>query len=248
MVRALVGLMTTLSMLMGPAQAQSDTSLLFVLKGNVFDRNSGAPIQGAEVKVTGGNGDRFIASTDTNGGFAFIGDRERYIAQGISYEIWVEKECYLILKDRTSTVGLTESTTFLKEYYLSKVMDCGGGPWSPTIAFKHNSTELGSEADSVLLEVRSIMTDNPGIVLQLIGNTDGLENETIGQDRSRAVRDHLIAHGIDPSRLVAISKGHSAPRIPEDTIVRMVTPEEQESARALNRRVDLFVLRTDWKP
>jgi outer membrane protein OmpA-like peptidoglycan-associated protein len=249
MVRAQIGLIATfLSILIGPVRAQINTSLSFVLKGNVFDKHSGAPMQGAEINVTGSNSDKFSAMTNEHGAFAFIGDREHYIAQGIGYDIQVTKECYLQIRDWTSTVGISESTIFIKEYYLQKIMDCGKSRWSPTIEFKQNSTELGDEVDSLLFEVRSVMIENPGIVLQLIGNTDDQENETIGLDRSRAVRDYLIAQGIDPSRLVAISKGQSAPRITVETIDRMVDPKEQESARGLNRRVDFIVLRTDWKP
>ena len=63
--------------------------------------------------------------SDDNGGFYFAENgAERYINQDVTYSIVVSKgEDYLVAKDQITTVGLSESTTFIKEFFIQPISD-----------------------------------------------------------------------------------------------------------------------------
>jgi outer membrane protein OmpA-like peptidoglycan-associated protein len=234
------------------ARAQTDIhgsnpDLLFSLQGNVFDKQTLKPIQGAKVNVVRGDGSSFSALTDSAGWFSFVGDRDRYIEEGTSYRITVVKGCYGMVPDQTTTVGLTESTTFLKEYYLTRISDCGVRP-IPVVQFARNSSSLPAGADTLLAEVAMVLKENPNITMEITASTDATEREKLGRSRGEAVLAYLASQGIDPRRLSIVNRGNQYPRIQSEDIARMSTSEEREAAHAYNRRVDFKVLRTDWHP
>ncbi|MEZ4739441.1 MAG: hypothetical protein R2818_08820 [Flavobacteriales bacterium] len=93
--------------------------MVFALQGTAYDKLTSQPLPGAKISVVGTNGSNFSAITDDNGGFSFVENgKDRYIKENTTYSILAEKEGYLVVKDQVTTVGLTESTTFVKEYFL----------------------------------------------------------------------------------------------------------------------------------
>jgi hypothetical protein len=220
--------------------------LLFCLQGTVYDKATLMPLQGSKVNVVGTDGSSFSALTDENGAFKFEGnDSGRYINGNVTYAILAEKDGHLVVKDQISTHGISESTTFLKEFFLdSHIIICYG---PPTVFFSTNSSRLSLDSDSVIRLTIATLLDNPSVVLEIIGNADRSERESIALKRSEAVRDHLIAAGIHKGRLVATTQGKSSPVIKEASIAKMPNHPERDTARAKNRRVEFKVLRTDWK-
>src|SRR5690606_9673438 len=94
--------------------------LLFALEGVVYDKDTQLPVPEATVKVVGSDGASFEALSDGGGAFTFeVKGEERYINPETNYSIEVSKPDYLVAKDQISTVGLSESTTFLKEYFIT---------------------------------------------------------------------------------------------------------------------------------
>nr|MBP6575558.1 OmpA family protein [Flavobacteriales bacterium] len=57
-------------------------------------------------------------------------------------------------------------------------------------------------------------------------------NLTLSDQRAKAVRDHVIAQGIDAARITAKGYGETKPTATNDT----------EEGRALNRRTEVTVL------
>ncbi len=88
----------------------------------------------------------------------------------------------------------------------------------------------------VLDEIVQVLKDNSWIRLRIEGHTDSVGpaeyNLRLSQKRANAVRNYLIAHGIDPSRLEAVGYGESRPIAPN------TTPE----GRAKNRRVEFVII------
>lgn len=234
---------------MGSIRAQVDSAgkaLVFALRGTVFDKVTLAPIAGAKVWMVGTDGSNRTAFTDSMGGFAFEKcDAMPCIVRDSKYSLLAEKEGYLMVKDQLSTVGLDESTTYLKEYYLGRPPVCG--PMVYPVQFLKNSSTVSAAADSTLTILTSILVENPNLVLEIIGHCDQRENPRTGEARSMNTRIELIKRGISPGRLVASSRGCQQPVITSDQIARLATHEEREAAHALNRRVDFKVIRTDWK-
>lgn len=227
--------------------------LVFALQGNVYDKLTGQPIQGAKVSVVGTNGSNFSALTDENGGFAFVENgKDRYIKENTSYSILAEKEGYLVVKDQITTVGLAESTTFVKEYFLEPIK----GPIAlPQILYDVDQFFLRPEAKDSLETLYNTLIDNPNIVIELRSHTDARPtrkykggNKELSQLRAQSCVNYLIEKGIDPARMVPVGMGPDEPIIAMDVIKKMATREEQEAAHQKNRRTDFKVLRTDFVP
>jgi outer membrane protein OmpA-like peptidoglycan-associated protein len=89
----------------------------------------------------------------------------------------------------------------------------------------------------ILDAVVDIMKQNPDIrKVQVEGHCDAkgsdAYNEKLSQRRANAVRDYLIAHGVEADRLVAIGYGESRP----------VADNGTAEGRARNRRVEFTIL------
>ncbi|MDR0811533.1 MAG: OmpA family protein, partial [Paludibacter sp.] len=96
--------------------------------------------------------------------------------------------------------------------------------------FGFNQANLLPESEPSLNDLYQFLTDNPDVSIQLIGHTDNVGtrayNQTLSENRAKAVRTALIEKGIDASRITAIGKGSSEPVDTNDT----------EEGRAKTRR------------
>jgi outer membrane protein OmpA-like peptidoglycan-associated protein len=106
-----------------------------------------------------------------------------------------------------------------------------------SVNFDYNKWNLKPEAKAELDRAAKIMQDNPGVVLELQGNTDNVGsvkyNEALGKKRADAVLDYLKDKGIDPNRLKAVSFGEGKP----------IAPNTTDAGRAQNRRVDMVIIK-----
>lgn len=117
-----------------------------------------------KISVVGTNGSNFDAvTTDDNGGFSFVENgKDRYIKENTTYSVLVEKEGYLVVKDQATTVGLEESTTFVKEYFLQPAI-VGGVVDLPSVLYEVDEFALiPASLDSLELAYRTLI-DNPTI-------------------------------------------------------------------------------------
>ncbi|MPY92246.1 MAG: OmpA family protein [Acidimicrobiia bacterium] len=102
--------------------------------------------------------------------------------------------------------------------------------------FKPDTTSLDQDGLGLLDRVAAELRAHPGIRVEVAGHTDTNgtpdSNLRISQQRAEAVRDRLVAEGIEPARLVATGYGQARPRAANDTV----------EGRALNRRIEFNVL------
>jgi outer membrane protein OmpA-like peptidoglycan-associated protein len=103
------------------------------------------------------------------------------------------------------------------------------------INFDFNKSNIKPEAAPVLDAAADVLKENPGVNVRVAGYTDGIGGEAYNQGlserRAKSVRDYLVAHGIDASRLTAVGFGKADPVASNDT----------KDGRAQNRRVTLDV-------
>lgn len=104
------------------------------------------------------------------------------------------------------------------------------------VEFKTNSHELANVTDPVLDEVVQIMKAHPEIVrVRVEGHTDTVGsakyNLALSDRRAKTVKDYLISHGIESSRLT--SKGFG--------LTRPIATNKTEEGRARNRRVEIHI-------
>jgi peptidoglycan-associated lipoprotein len=99
------------------------------------------------------------------------------------------------------------------------------------IFFDSGSSALDPKAHEVLVRQADWLRRRPNVTATLIGHADGRGTETqnlvLGQRRADAARDYMIALGIAPERLTAVSFGSRQP----------YQASGSSSAQALNRRV-----------
>ena len=103
-----------------------------------------------------------------------------------------------------------------------------------TIYFEHDSTQINTQGQSALNAHAEYLSLNPNQQIILEGHTDesGTRdyNLSLGERRAQAVADFLSASGVSSQQIEIRSYGEESP----------VSIEQSESARQLNRRVELL--------
>lgn len=101
------------------------------------------------------------------------------------------------------------------------------------VYFDFGTATLSPEAAPAIAEMVKLLTDNPGLKVYIVGHTDWVgdpaSNQTLSENRAKAVVAALVQAGIAGDRLGAAGMGLFAPRASNAT----------EAGRTLNRRVEL---------
>ena len=104
------------------------------------------------------------------------------------------------------------------------------------VNFEVNSSRLTANAKVILNPVADSLAAAPHMRVEIGGHTDAQGsdafNQKLSERRAQAVKDYLIARGIDASRLASKGYGESQP----------VDSNETAEGRELNRRVEMKVL------
>ncbi|MBL0126657.1 MAG: PD40 domain-containing protein [Flavobacteriales bacterium] len=104
------------------------------------------------------------------------------------------------------------------------------------IFFNTASFELLPTSNAELEKLVKLLKTNPTLRIELGGHTDDVgadaANMTLSDQRAKAVRDFVVAQGIDATRITAKGYGETKPIAKNDT----------EEGRAQNRRTEVTVL------
>ncbi|HTE29917.1 MAG TPA: PorP/SprF family type IX secretion system membrane protein, partial [Chryseolinea sp.] len=96
--------------------------------------------------------------------------------------------------------------------------------------FEFNSSALDRDATVYLDGLVKALLDNPELKIRLVGHTDNIGSEKFNMKlslhRAESLKDHLVQHGVPPSRVSVEGKGMNEP----------LTGNETEDERAKNRR------------
>ena len=103
------------------------------------------------------------------------------------------------------------------------------------INFETNRFNILPESVRILEKARASMVANPDATIVISGHTDSVgsddANRTLSQKRAQAVKDWLVAKGINANRMKVIGKGEAEP----------MATNETEAGRAENRRIEFLV-------
>jgi outer membrane protein OmpA-like peptidoglycan-associated protein len=116
-------------------------------------------------------------------------------------------------------------------------IDRGVMIWLPdNVMFEFGKSDLSAGADPYLANVAWLFNEKTNKKMVLEGHTDNVGseqiNQTLSEKRAQTVLEALTKYKVEPTRLSAAGYGFNKPIAPNDT----------ETGRKLNRRVELIVI------
>ena len=105
-----------------------------------------------------------------------------------------------------------------------------------TTGFDNLSTELKPGYITTLGKISRVLNQYGKTTVTVIGHTDSVgthaDNQVLSERRAQSVLDYFASQNVNPLRLESYGKGETEPRADNNT----------EAGRALNRRVELWIL------
>jgi outer membrane protein OmpA-like peptidoglycan-associated protein len=201
------------------------------IRGKVIDKNTQQPLA-ATVELH-----RLTSTlidtidTDYNGEFVVSLPLEE------NYGFNVSKKGYLFYSQAYEFMDILQpGQPILLEIALEPVAE-GSRFVLNNIYFETNSSTLLPESKPELDKLANLLVENPGLSIEIEGHTDNtgseIYNQTLSENRAKAVYDYLILAGIDSNRLSWKGFGFSQPVASNDT----------EEGKRQNRRTEVKILK-----
>lgn len=201
------------------------------IRGTVTDINTGAPVE-ADVELydlADGTLATAAYSDPRTGAFLVC------LPSGRDYALNAGAEGYLFFSRNYSIAQDIGTTPYQLDVKLSPIT-AGSTIALRNIFFATASYALLPASDAELMKLAGLLRTNATLRIEVGGHTDNVGNDAANQklseQRANAVRDFLIAQGIDGGRVTAKGYGETKPSATNDT----------EEGRALNRRTEITVL------
>jgi OmpA-OmpF porin, OOP family len=204
-----------------------------IVSGRVVDSKTGKPIQDAKVtyKVLpdGDEGEAYVNPLTNEYKIVLpYGAKYSYRAE-VRGSIGIEKfidltqiNVHKVIKDDDIKVALIEVGV---ELPLNNIF------------FEYAKATLRPDSYPELDRIVDTMKENPNLAIEVQGHTDNVgsneSNLKLSQDRAEAVRKYLLSKKIQAARVTSVGYGETKPVATNDT----------EEGRALNRRVQLAIVR-----
>ncbi len=151
------------------------------------------------------------------------------------YVLEVTAEGYLNSIDSIAIFKPQQDTIIFKDFYL-KPIEVGLKVRLEKIYFDFDKTTLRPESYTELDKLVILMEENPKMVIEIGGHTDGKGteqyNETLSQGRAESVMNYLKENWIPTHRITAMGYGESQPEATNET----------DEGRQYNRRVEFTVM------
>lgn len=200
------------------------------IRGKVTDRTTGQPVE-ADVELfdlATGKLATAAYSDPRTGEFLVV------LPQG-RYALNAGAEGYLFFSENYDVAAGTPGEPITLNVPLSP-LTVGNTIALRNIFFNTASYDLLPTSNAELDKLVKLLTTNPTLRIELGGHTDNVgadaANMTLSDNRAKAVRDFVIAAGIDATRITAKGYGETKPTATNDT----------EEGRAQNRRTEVTVL------
>jgi outer membrane protein OmpA-like peptidoglycan-associated protein/tetratricopeptide (TPR) repeat protein len=163
------------------------------------------------------------------------GDFLATLTAGKNYGLNISKTGYLFYSENFSLVGYQLSTPFNITVLLEPI-EVGNKVILKNIFFDTNKFDIKPESTSELQKLIDFLLFNPTLRIEISGHTDNVGNDalnqTLSENRSKAVYDYLVANKMDASRLVFKGYGKTQPIAPNDT----------DDNRSKNRRTEFKII------
>lgn len=198
----------------------------------VVDPDAG-PIPGIVIKMTAPDGTPYYTGQTDSQGYA-----EVLVPAGQRYEME-----YLSLGRRNTTASVNVPAGPNQDIRLTMRHRRRPEPSGPEervildgVLFGTASARIDPESYPRLDRVVEYMTHRPSTRIRVAGHTDNVgnprRNQQLSEARARSVRDYLVEHGIEASRIEAVGYGDAQPVASNDT----------EEGQRRNRRIEAIEL------
>ncbi|MDR2084591.1 MAG: OmpA family protein [Bacteroidales bacterium] len=237
----------------------------FTLTGTITDEKTLQYINGVKVVLTGTDGSIIQSITNNKGEYVFS---KSQLKPETTYDITIEKNNYLTITGKETTVGLTKSENFIRDFTLSPIPD--QPVVLPDILYDFAKWDLKPQYQDSLQGLITTLNLNPNIVIELASHTDMIgsieSNDALSQKRAESVVAYLIDRGINSRRLVAKGYGERKPRtlhkdytvngqffsggttLNEEYVNNLPTQSAKDAANQLNRRTEFTIISKDFVP
>jgi outer membrane protein OmpA-like peptidoglycan-associated protein len=204
------------------------------ITGNALDSESKAPVANASIRVVDTQGKEVAITADASGAFKMEG------LQPGTITIKADADGYMLHVQTVEVKAREDSRADLTLYKRPKKGDVeiAGNEIKikRQIHFETDSAKISLDSNGLLEEIADTMIRNPCLKqVEIQGHTDNTgakeHNKVLSDQRANAVREWLLAHSIEPGRLVAQGYGQERPISPN------VTPAGKER----NRRVQFMI-------
>ena len=193
------------------------------LSGTVFDSTTRAPLD-AEVVLLRVDSPGVASVTVAAAGGRFATG----IPLGATFLARATAVGYLTEED---TIRVPSRRAIERHFALRRVVE--GLTLRLDVLFETNRAVVSAESFPELDRAARMLTEHPTLRLEVGGHTDAVgterANQRLSQARANAVRDYLVAAGVDGTRISARGYGESVP----------VASNDDAEGRALNRRVEV---------
>jgi outer membrane protein OmpA-like peptidoglycan-associated protein len=213
--------------------AARPTPITYV-KGLVYDaRNQKSLIANLQlVDLKSGKAIMDVESDPLDGSYLIC------IPTGKDYAMEASAAGYLFFSENFSLKNDTDVEHPFELNVPMKHIDVGSTMVLKNIFFETNKYDLKPESHTELDKLIDLMTNNPSLKIEISGHTDdqgtAQYNQTLSEQRAKAVNDYLVKHGIDQGRLTFKGYGQTKPVATNDT----------EEGRAQNRRTEITIVAT----
>jgi len=202
------------------------------IKGNVINSKTSVPIAAkASLIDLVDNKALMEASSDPETGEFLV-----CIPAHKSYGFTVEHPGYLFYSDNFKVDGDYDIEHPLERIIKLVPIKAGESVILRNIFFAVDSWQLLPESHPELEKVLELLSQNPTTKIEVSGHTDNTgtleHNQSLSENRAKAVVDYLVSKGVDSSRLTFKGDADTKP------IADNSTPEH----RAMNRRTEMKVL------
>ncbi|MGB5929266.1 MAG: OmpA family protein, partial [Cyclobacteriaceae bacterium] len=199
-------------------------SVTLVLNGRVNDERSGNGIAATITAYAPAAADTISLQSDSDGTFIVELDPEQ------SYTIKAAARGYL--SSEVSYEGGGDGQDVVLELV---PLEVGTTVQLDNILFRRGTPEILPGSENDLRRVYEVLSENPGIRIELGGHTDnrgsGRLNLKLSRERVEAVKAYLVEMGIDDKRIEGVGYGGTKP----------IASNSTEETRRLNRRVEFVI-------
>jgi outer membrane protein OmpA-like peptidoglycan-associated protein/Tol biopolymer transport system component len=163
------------------------------------------------------------------------GDFLATLTSGKNYGLNISKTGYLFYSENFSLIGHQTNNPFNITVLLEPI-EVGNKVILKNIFFDTNKFELKPESKAELQKLLEFLAFNPSLKIEISGHTDNVGNDqlnqTLSQNRAKAVYDYLIAAEVPATRLVFKGYGKTQP----------ITPNDTDDSRSKNRRTEFKII------